>query len=166
MVYGVDIDSQKFEDVKHCGATACIVSLGVYSNVKSNATINFAGVGSTTAEAVVAVKAGGCIVLVGLGASEVRVSTIALALRGITLRGSVGAGLDDLSTVFVLTAAGSITLVFTETSLRKFMKDWFVLIKVSLWSPFYQAAERMTNLGYVVGYSGKMSAGFQFATMA
>lgn len=129
-VYEVDIDSQKFEDVKHCGATACATSLGAYSDVKFDATIDFAGVGSTTAEAIVAVKAGGCIVLVGLGASEVRVSTTALALRGITLRGSIGASPGDLSTVFVLTAAGSITPGFTEISLRRFMKDWFVLIEV------------------------------------
>ena len=54
--------------------------------------------------------------LVGLGASKVRVSTTALVLRGITLRGSIGASLDDLSTVLVLTAAGSITPVLTETA--------------------------------------------------
>jgi propanol-preferring alcohol dehydrogenase len=129
-VRGVDIDSQKFEDAKRCGATACATSLGAYSNVEFDAVIDFAGIGSTTAEAIVAVKAGGCIVLVGLGASEVRASTTAFALRGITLRGSIGASLGDLSTVFVLTATGSITPVFTEISLRRFMKDWSVLIEV------------------------------------
>ena len=90
MVYEVDIDNQKFEGVKHCGATTCATSIGAYSDVKFDAIIDFAGVGSTTAEAIAAVKAGGCIVLVGLGALEVRVSTIALALRGITLPGSMG----------------------------------------------------------------------------
>ena len=59
---GVDIDGQKFEDVKRCGATACATSLGAYSNVKFDAIIDFAGIGSTTAEAV----AVGCVVLVGL----------------------------------------------------------------------------------------------------
>ena len=40
-VHGVDINSQKFEDAKHWGATACAI-------------VDFAGAGSTTAEAVVA----------------------------------------------------------------------------------------------------------------
>ena len=53
--------------------------------------------------------------LVGLRASKVRVSITALVLRGITLRGSIGASLDDLSTVLVLTAAGSITPVLTKS---------------------------------------------------
>jgi len=55
-VYGVDIYSQKFEDAKRCRATACATSLGAYSNVKFDAMIGFAGVGSTTAEAVDAVR--------------------------------------------------------------------------------------------------------------
>ncbi|XTI87890.1 hypothetical protein V2W45_1208554, partial [Cenococcum geophilum] len=56
MVYGGDIDSRKFEDAKRCGATACATSLGAYSNVKFDAMIGFAGVGSTTAEAVATVR--------------------------------------------------------------------------------------------------------------
>jgi hypothetical protein len=41
---------------KRCGATACVTSLGAYSNVKFDAIIDFTGVGSTTAEAIAAVR--------------------------------------------------------------------------------------------------------------
>lgn len=52
--------------------------------------VDFAGFGSTTSGAILAVKAGGMVVQVGLGVNEATISTTALTGKAVTLRGSRG----------------------------------------------------------------------------
>lgn len=70
--------------------------------------------GSTTADAITSVKVGGTVVLVGLGAAEMTVSTHALVTRGVRLYGSIGASLEELNSVLHLVDTGKIIPVLEE----------------------------------------------------
>lgn len=107
-VYGIDIDESKFKVASKQGAKECFTSLAQVSNVKFDAIMDFAGVGTTTAEAVKAVKAGGRVVLIGMGAPTMELSTLAIVTRRIQLRGSLGASIPEFSQVLDLISKGDI----------------------------------------------------------
>ena len=108
-VYGIDIDEKKFKDAKHYGALECFTSLDFATGIAFDAIVDFAGVGTTTREAVAAVKPLGCVVLVGLGAENTTINTAVLVGRKITLKGSVSASLKDFETVLQLISSRRIT---------------------------------------------------------
>jgi alcohol dehydrogenase, propanol-preferring len=113
-VYGFDIATEKFEDAIRSGATKCFFSLNDASDITFDVILDFAGVGTTTAAAIGAVKLGGTVVLVGLGAAEMTISTHVLVTRGVKIRGSIGASLQELQIVLDLIAAGKICPVIQE----------------------------------------------------
>ncbi|KAL1619901.1 hypothetical protein SLS56_009918 [Neofusicoccum ribis] len=108
-VYGVDVNTAKFEQAKEFGAIDCSSSLDQFSDIIFDVIVDFAGVGSTTAAAISTVKLGGCVVLVGLGASSMQITTASLVTRNVDLRGSVGASIEELHRVLGLIASGSIS---------------------------------------------------------
>lgn len=112
-VYGIDIDSTIFDTARAQGAVDCFTTLDEVP-VAIDAVIDFAGVGTTTADAVTTVKPGGRVVLVGLGAPESSILTHQLVTKSVQLRGSIGASIDELEAVLTLIADGSLTPVLDE----------------------------------------------------
>lgn len=106
-VFGVDVNPNVFDSAVANGASQCFSSVADLPT-RVDAVIDFVGAGTTTAEAITAVKAGGRVALVGLGASEVVIPTHLLVTRAVQLRGSLGASLEDLQAVLGLIADGSI----------------------------------------------------------
>lgn len=113
-VYGVDIDSKKFDSADHQGARACFHSLTKLSGIALDAVVDFAGVGDSTATAITAVKPTGRVVLVGLGADKLEISAQALVIRNVQLRGSLGSIRDEYIAVLDLIATKSIVPVLEE----------------------------------------------------
>ncbi|KAK7903565.1 hypothetical protein LTR67_001585 [Exophiala xenobiotica] len=114
VVYGIDIDTKKFEDAMRQGAHACYQSLEELSSVSLDVVVDFAGVGSTTRAAITSVKPTGRVVLVGLGVEKMELSTHELVTRGVDLRGSLGAVDVEYREVLDLIANGSINPVLEE----------------------------------------------------
>ncbi|KUJ07903.1 GroES-like protein [Mollisia scopiformis] len=114
IVYGIDIDEGKFEGAMKQGAKACFKNFEQASDIRFDAILDFAGVGTTTAAAVKAVKAGGQVVLVGMGAPIMELSTLAIVTRRIQLRGSLGASIPEFSQVLALISKGDIVPVLQE----------------------------------------------------
>ncbi|MEZ0339273.1 zinc-binding dehydrogenase [Mycobacterium sp. pV006] len=112
-VYGVDVNPDVFETARAQGATECFTRISDLPGM-AEAVIDFAGMGSTTAEALAAVRPGGRVVVVGLGAPEATIPTHLLVTHNIQLRGSLGASLEDLEAVLDLIAAGKLTPVIEE----------------------------------------------------
>lgn len=112
-VYGVDVDPSVFEAAIGQGATACFASITEVPGI-IDAVIDFAGMGVTTADAVIAVKPGGRVVVVGLGAPEATLPTHALITKNVQIRGSLGASIDELKAVLALIADGSLTPTIEE----------------------------------------------------
>ncbi|KAF8859140.1 GroES-like protein [Acephala macrosclerotiorum] len=102
-VYGIDINEAKFDE-----------ALKQVSHVKFDAILDFAGVGTTTAAAVKAVKAGGRVVLVGMGAPTMELSTLAIVTRRIQIRGSLGASIPEFGQVLGLISGGDIVPALEE----------------------------------------------------
>lgn len=113
-VYGVDIDQTKFNEALRQGATECFTGLSDAAHIRFDAILDFAGVGTTTAEAVKAVKAGGRVVLVGMGAPAMELPTLAIVTRRIQIHGSLGASIPEFGQVLELISKGLIVPVLEE----------------------------------------------------
>ncbi|CZR68651.1 related to Zn-dependent alcohol dehydrogenases [Phialocephala subalpina] len=113
-VYGIDIDERKFDGALKQGAKACFSSFDQVPHVKFDAILDFAGVGTTTAAAVRAVKAGGRVILVGMGVPTMELSILAIVTRRIQIRGSLGASIPEFSQVLELISKGQIDPVLEE----------------------------------------------------
>ncbi|WAO90759.1 PKS-ER domain-containing protein [Fusarium falciforme] len=114
VMYGFDIDKDKFEEATRLGASGCFESLDLASDVVLDAIVDFAGTGHTTQSALRTVKEGGKVVLVGLAAKTAVVSTELMVLRTVTLVGSLGASVDDLAQVLKLLKEGLIDPMLVE----------------------------------------------------
>lgn len=112
-VYGIDIDDTVFGAARAQGALACFARIADIPG-PIDTVVDFAGVGTTTADAIAAVKPGGRVVLVGLGAAEAIVSTHQLVTNNIQLRGSIGASIGELEAVLDLLANGSLEPLIEE----------------------------------------------------
>jgi propanol-preferring alcohol dehydrogenase len=70
--------------------------------------VDFAGVGTTTNEAIKAVRPRGRVVLVGLGKPEMTIETTPFVIRRVQLLTSQGVGKHDLSRVYRLLERGEL----------------------------------------------------------
>jgi alcohol dehydrogenase, propanol-preferring len=73
-----------------------------------DAVIDFAGFGTTTAAAVGAIRKGGDIVMVGMGAVETTLNTADVIHQGAHIHGSSGGTKDDIARVYEYLARGEI----------------------------------------------------------
>lgn len=112
-VYGVDINTAVFDTAREQGAAECFANIGEVPT-PIDAVLDFAGMGTTTAEAIAAVKPGGRVVVVGLGAPEANIPTHLLVTKNVQLRGSLGASIPDLEAVLELLATGQIVPAIEE----------------------------------------------------
>lgn len=107
-VYGVDLNTDKFDLAKKQGAFACGSSLQTFSEVKFDAVIDCVGIAGTIQSAISSVKEGGTVVLVGLGASKAELLVGEIITRNISVVGSIGASVDDLLQVLTLIETGKL----------------------------------------------------------
>ncbi|MFJ5035802.1 zinc-binding dehydrogenase [Streptomyces sp. NPDC088560] len=98
-VYGVDINPDTFEAARAAGASDCFTDLAALADLRPDAVVDFAGVGSTTSDAIDVVRRLGRVVVVGLGTRTTTFSNGNLVRKSVELRGSYGAGKDELRQV-------------------------------------------------------------------
>ncbi|RVX67841.1 hypothetical protein B0A52_07769 [Exophiala mesophila] len=114
VVYGIDLDEQKFAVAIENGVVACHKSLSSLQGVTLDVVIDFAGVGSTTSDAIAAVKPTGRVVLVGLGTTKFEIDSNSLVLRNVSLRGSLGSTSDEYISVLRLISEGKLVPLLVE----------------------------------------------------
>lgn len=95
------------------GAERVVTDISQLQGENFDAVLDFAGYGTTTAGAVGAVKAGGTVVLVGVGRSETTLSTTLLVQNEVVVRGSNGGTREDLLGFLELVAEGKISPVIS-----------------------------------------------------
>ena len=81
--------------------------------------VDFAGLGTTTANTITAVRAGGRVIQVGLGRSEATISTAELVIKAITLRGARGGRPVDFRAVIDLIAKGDLSIYAGTTTFEE-----------------------------------------------
>ncbi|AEM84036.1 alcohol dehydrogenase catalytic domain-containing protein [Streptomyces violaceusniger] len=80
-VYGVDINPDTFEAARAAGARECFTDVTALADLRPDAIVDFAGVGSTTSHAIDAVRRLGRVVVVGLGTKTTTFSTAASSAK-------------------------------------------------------------------------------------
>ncbi|KXH33273.1 hypothetical protein CSIM01_03187 [Colletotrichum simmondsii] len=113
-VFGVDINTDKFEQAKEFGAIDCATDLSTFSGETFDVILDFAGAQKTVEAATSSVRPGGCVVLVGLAAQSVQITTTAIVTQNVSLKGSTSASIQEFTEVLDLIASGS---------LKPFMKE-------------------------------------------
>lgn len=113
-VYGVDVNPDAFEPARAAGARDCFTHLSALADLRPHAVIDFAGMGTTTSDAIDVVGRLGRVVVVGLGSKTTTFSTGALVSKSVELRGSYGASKEEYREVLGLVAEGRITSVVEE----------------------------------------------------
>ncbi|KAK1710666.1 chaperonin 10-like protein [Colletotrichum lupini] len=107
-VFGVDINTNKFEQAKEFGAVDCATDLSTFSGEIFDVVLDFAGAQKTVETAISLVRPGGCVVLVGLAAQSVQITTTAIVTQNVSLKGSTSASIQEFTEVLDLIASGSI----------------------------------------------------------
>ncbi|GLB68092.1 zinc-binding dehydrogenase [Arthrobacter mangrovi] len=113
-VYVAEVNEKVWDQAKEIGATAVAKSIAEFKEAGLDVIVDFAGFGTTTAEAIETVRRGGRVVQVGMGRLEATISTKALILSEVTLVGSQGGTKEDVQGVYDFFATGQLNPTITE----------------------------------------------------
>jgi alcohol dehydrogenase, propanol-preferring len=112
-VYGVEIKPDVFPVALELGVKECFAEVSELAGLDLDVIIDFAGMGTTTAEAIVAVRPEGRVIQVGLGVPEATISTALLTMKQVHLVGSLGGSPQDLAAVLDLMASTEFKIATT-----------------------------------------------------
>jgi propanol-preferring alcohol dehydrogenase len=113
-VYVAEVNERVWQNALDAGARGVKKSIKEFQDVNFDVIVDFAGFGTTTAEAIDVVGIGGRVVQVGMGRLEATISTASLILRKVTLIGSQGGTKEDVEGVYRYLATGKLTPTLTE----------------------------------------------------
>lgn len=94
-VHGVEPREAVWEEAMGLGLRSVVKDVMELAPLGLDLIVDFAGFGTTTSGAVMAVRPGGTVSLVGLGKPETTIATQVLVGKAVTLRGSRGGGMED-----------------------------------------------------------------------
>ena len=107
-VHGADISPEALALSERLGLASVVNSAERLAGLELDAVVDFAGYGTTTAAAVGAIRTGGTIVMVGLGAVSTTLNTADVIHRKATIRGSSGGTMEDIARVYDYLASGEL----------------------------------------------------------
>ena len=112
-VYVAEVNESVWDNAKAVGAKGVARSIAELGD-DFDVIVDYAGFGTTTAEAIENVRVGGRVVQVGMGSLEATISTKWLILKSVTLVGSQGGTIEDVQGVYDFFATGEIEPALTE----------------------------------------------------
>lgn len=107
-VYGADVSRDALALGERLGLASVVDSAEKLVGMDLDVVVDFAGFGTTTAAAVGAIRKGGTVVMVGLGAVSTTLSTADVIHQKAHIRGSSGGTREDIARVYDYLAAGEI----------------------------------------------------------
>lgn len=113
-VYVAELNEQVWDLARETGVTGVAKSITDFTDVTFDVIVDYAGFGSTTAEAVDVIRRDGTVVLVGMGKLEATINTRSLILNQCNLRGSNGGSKEDVAGVYRYMASGDLNPKITE----------------------------------------------------
>lgn len=113
-VYAAELNEEVWDLADELGITGIARSIRDFADKQLDVIIDFAGFGTTTAEAIETVRFGGRVVQVGMGKLEATISTRDLIIKECELVGSRGGTKDDVAGVYELFASGQLAPHYTE----------------------------------------------------
>lgn len=118
-IYAVDTKASAREWAKNIGAKAAYENISDLKKDEVELIIDFAGFDTTTNEATQVVKAGGTVVVVGMGILHSTIDTGNLITRNITLIGNSGGTPEDIANVYKYFQTGKMHLDLPTTTFDK-----------------------------------------------
>lgn len=115
-VYAVDVSEDAREIAKKLGVKDVFADVMDLKDIQPDLIVDYAGFGTTTAQAIEVVAPGGTVVLVGMGKLETTINTDPLILKAVSLKGSVGGDANDIAAVYDLMGSGDIDPKIVEIS--------------------------------------------------
>ena len=113
-VYVAEINEQVWDLGEALGVTRIAASITEFADIGLDVIVDFAGFGTTTAQAIETVRRDGRVVQIGMGQLEATISTKALILGHVTLIGSSGGTPDDVAGIYAYFATGQLAPAVTE----------------------------------------------------
>lgn len=107
-VYAATRSPAAQEEALKLGCKAVYTSITEAANHDLDVIVDFAGAGTTTADAIESVRPGGRVVLVGMAQLETTINTMTLITHEVTLVGSQGGNADDIAAVYGMMASGDL----------------------------------------------------------
>lgn len=101
-VYAAEISDKREAIAEKIGLAGVSTSILDFKDKELDLIVDYAGFGTTTAEAIEAVKEGGTVVQVGLGRSEATISTQTMVLKQVRFLGSKSGTKEDLAAIYEL----------------------------------------------------------------
>ena len=115
-VYVAEIDERVWPVGYELGVKRMAKSITEFKDVGLDVIVDFAGFGTTTAEAVESTRIGGRVVQVGMGRLEATISTRSLITRRVALVGSAGGTKDDVASIYGHFESGELAPVLSMIS--------------------------------------------------
>ena len=115
-VYVAEVNESVWDNARAAGATGVAKSITDFPDVTFDVIVDFAGFGTTTAQAVDIIRRDGTVVVVGMGKLESTISTKSLILNQCRLVGSNGGTKDDVAGVYGYMATGELNPTITTIS--------------------------------------------------
>jgi len=113
-VYVAEVNENVWDLARQNGAVSVAQSIKDFEDVVFDVIVDFAGFGTTTAEAVDVIRRDGTVVLVGMGRLESTINTKSLILNQCNLKGSNGGSKEDIEGVYNLIVSGKLNPKITE----------------------------------------------------
>lgn len=113
-VYAADTSAEALALAAPWGLAETFADAAEMRGLGLDAVIDFAGFGTTTAAAVQAIRTGGDVVMVGLGAEQTTLTTADVIHQKARIHGSSGGTREDVAAVLDLLAAGALAPVLEE----------------------------------------------------
>lgn len=115
-VYAAEPRKQVWDKAKQLGVKDVVEDVMALADLQLDLIVDFAGFGTTTAGAIVAVRPGGIVSQVGLGKTEALISTGLLTTKAVTLRGSRGGRPGDTEKVIAHMGRGELQIEASDIS--------------------------------------------------
>lgn len=113
-VYAVDLSAEARKLAEEIGCHGVFENVMDLEPIGCELIVDFAGFGTTTAQAIEAIAMNGTVVQVGMGRLEATINTRTLILKKVSLKGSQGGDGDDIANVYKLMAEGNMDVDLTE----------------------------------------------------
>jgi propanol-preferring alcohol dehydrogenase len=113
-VYVAEVNERVWQNARDAGVKDVKKGIKEFEGVRFDVIVDFAGFGTTTADAIDVVGVGGRVVQVGMGRLQATISTASLILRKVTLIGSQGGTKEDVEGVYRYLATGKLAPKISE----------------------------------------------------
>lgn len=112
-VYVAEVNEKVWPLAEEIGAQGVKASIAEFEDVTFDVIVDFAGFGTTTAQAVDVIRRDGTVVLVGMGKLESTINTKSLILNQCNLKGSNGGSKEDVAGIYEYMATGKLNPTIT-----------------------------------------------------